>query len=785
MASDDAFPSLNTAISLEALVTAMPDGLLLLDSTGTIRFANDTAESIFGFGNDELLGSSCETLIPELLRHFDTAGDDPLNIELTGIKRNGALTPISGSVHWILADDKKVGIVALRDVSRVKRTEAALSKSETFALTILNSVSSNIAVLDKTGTIVQVNEPYRRFARENGGDSAVISAIGTNYLDAIQPGEFGDCADQARKGILDVIEGKEASYQLEYPCDSPDAKRWYLMKVEVMGGDDGGVVISHTDISERRLAEEEMRLVNTKLESLVEERTQQLVEKEARYSTLFHSTDEGFCIIEVLFDESDKAFDYRFLEVNPAFETHTGMQNAIGRTMRQFSPNLEEEWFESFGNIVRTGETMRIQRDAQDLKRHFDVYACRIGDPKAHLVAILFNDVTEKRNHELELKKAKEEAEQANRAKSEFLSRMSHELRTPLNAVLGYAQLLDLTFDDPKVKKATSSILRGGKHLLNMIDEILDFSRIESGNLAFSIEPVAMAGCLNQAINLIQPIADNLGITIHLDPNLCEKMHVLADRQRLTQVFVNLLSNATKYNRPNGHIYIRCLELPDDWNRIEIADTGYGISKKDQELLFQPFQRFGDTSVEGTGLGLSLTDRFVQMMGGSIGLASSSPEGSLFFVEFRKVKEIVLEPVAAGESAANLSIQSRRGKILYIEDNLSNLKLLESVFESWTNLELIPAMQGIIGLELAKQHLPDLILLDLHLPGLMGDQVLKRLKADPEMRSIPVAILSADATQKQIEKLLAAGADAYLTKPLDLKRLFDLLERHLPDDGNI
>jgi len=388
-------------------------------------------------------------------------------------------------------------------------------------------------------------------------------------------------------------------------------------------------------------------------------------------------------------------------------------------------------------------------------------------------------DITEQREMELQLRRAKEDAERANLAKSEFLSRMSHELRTPLNAVLGFAQLLNMQYEDARIKEATYSILRGGKHLLAMIDEVLDLSRIESGTMAISEEPVAVGEVLGQAIALLESMAREAGMSLVIEGSVCEHLHVQADRQRFLQILLNLISNAIKYGHRGGRISVSCTADLEGRNRIEVADTGPGISHEDQANLFKPFQRFGDSTIEGTGLGLALSQRFAHMMGGDLRLLRSSHEGSVFALDLKRVEAEYRRAPASGGPMSAPEVQAA-GTILCIEDNVSNLRLLEMAFADRPNLKLIPALQGSLGVDLAKEHAPDLILLDLHLPDVMGDEVLRRLKADPATAAIPVVVLSADATSNQSKKLRAAGAIEYLTKPVDLKRLMEIISEILP-----
>lgn len=380
------------------------------------------------------------------------------------------------------------------------------------------------------------------------------------------------------------------------------------------------------------------------------------------------------------------------------------------------------------------------------------------------------------RTSELEL--AKRKAEEASRAKSDFLSRMSHELRTPLNAILGYGQLLDLQYKEPRIKEATGAIVRAGKHLLGMVNEVLDLAQLENGVFDLAVESVSLSGVVRQAISLVQPIADGAGVDIVVESKICKEMYVLADHQRFTQVMLHLLSNAIKYNRAGGQVVIRCHEKPDHIFRVEISDTGAGISEADQKLLFQPFQRLKEVDTEGTGLGLALSRKFVEMMGGSLGIAESSSSGSTFFIELNRATEIRSpEEGSAKPQLGNLPALS--GTLLYIDDHFANLRLLEFAFADYKDLRVIPAIQGQIGIELAHKYQPNLILLDLQLPDMDGEEVLKRLMQDPTTRSIPIIVFSTSLPPTKAQELSDMGVAGYLGQPLDMNELFGILEHHL------
>jgi signal transduction histidine kinase/ActR/RegA family two-component response regulator len=379
----------------------------------------------------------------------------------------------------------------------------------------------------------------------------------------------------------------------------------------------------------------------------------------------------------------------------------------------------------------------------------------------------------------VELAATKQDAERANRAKSEFLSRMSHELRTPLNSILGFGQLLELNGVQGGQRESVDQILRGGRHLLQMIDEVLDIARVETGELRLSPEAIHASELVRETIGLVMPLAEQRSIRLSADFRDCVDAHVTADRQRLKQILLNLLSNAIKYNREAGEI--RCSFACDEGARltIHVADTGAGMSAEQLAKLFEPFERLGaeQGTVEGTGLGLALSRRLAEAMGATLEVDSEPGRGSTFSIALATVAA----PELAGEEHDERAAVSIRGerKILYIEDNLANLRLVEVVLARHPGVTFLPAMQGTIGLDLAREHRPDIVLLDLHLPDLQGDKVLIRLKAEPATRETPVVVLSADASPGQIRRLREAGAAAFLTKPIDVHELLDVVGRWL------
>ena len=548
-------------------------------------------------------------------------------------------------------------------------------------------------------------------------------------------------------------------------------------------------------------------------------RTSELIiqEHQARYRNLLVAFDQGFCIIELIFDSEQKPVDYRFLEVNPAFEVQTGLIDVVGKRIVELTPDVEAFWLNLYGNVALTGVAIRVVHEAKSLGRWFEVHAsaqaanhsavagATRGAP-VNNVAIIFNDISERKRAKLRAaqlddvlqeknasleratllaERASQVAEKASQAKSAFLSSMSHELRTPLNAILGFAQMLEIGTPPLTLlqKRNVDQILKAGWYLLELINEVLDLSMIESGKVTLSREPVALADLLLECRAMIEPQAQKRGISLQF-PRLERGSFVSADRTRFKQVLLNLLLNAIKYNRPNGSVVVECALTRPDILRIGVRDTGFGMAPEQMAHLFQPFNRLGkETGVEeGTGIGLVVTKRLVELMGGSIGVESTVAVGSLFWVELHvsSAPQFAMREVhLPARIEAPAPIDAALRTLLYVEDNPANLELVEQLVAMRTDVRLISATDGSVGVEFARSLQPDVILMDINLPGISGIQALQILQGDQSTKHIPVIALSANAMASDIEQGLQLGFFHYLTKPIRVRDFMHTLDAAL------
>ena len=431
-------------------------------------------------------------------------------------------------------------------------------------------------------------------------------------------------------------------------------------------------------------------------------------------------------------------------------------------------------------------------RDGKETVVSFNATTFYDRDRKLQGVFAAARDITERKRLDqvllektIELENAKSVAEKANRSKSEFLSSMSHELRSPLNAILGFAQLLESGLPPPtdKQKGNIEQILKAGWYLLELINEILDLALIESGRLSLSLEPMSLSAVILECQEMIEPQAQKNGLSMYFPQFECA-CFVHADRTRVKQVLINLLSNAIKYNRPQGSVKVTCSANNKFRIRISVRDTGEGLTPDKIAQLFQPFNRLGQeaSSEQGTGIGLVMSKRLVELMGGEIGVESSVGAGSVFWFELNLAEEP--QPVVDGaEHPAPLHAHVEHGAVprtlLYVEDNLANMHLVEQLIARRPDLRLLSAGDAILGIALARTHLPEVILMDINLPGMSGIQALKILREDPVTAHIPVLAISASAMPYDIKKGLEAGFFRYITKPIKVNELMEALNMAL------
>ncbi|MEO8466998.1 MAG: ATP-binding protein [Gammaproteobacteria bacterium] len=446
------------------------------------------------------------------------------------------------------------------------------------------------------------------------------------------------------------------------------------------------------------------------------------------------------------------------------------------------TPGFEALAFKASREIEDIYELTYICKDGSRFPAIVSITALR--DDFGAIIGYLLigTDNSVRKRVESELHQAIAAAEKANHAKSDFLSGMSHELRTPLNAILGFAQLVESGSPSPTPtqKRNIDQILKAGWYLLELINEILDLALIESGTLTLSAEPVSLIEVLLECRSMIEPQAQKRGIQITF-PRFDIPYFVNVDRTRVKQVLINLLFNAVKYNKPAGTVAVECTLSAANSIRISIRDTGAGLTAAELAQLFQPFNRLGKeaSAEEGTGIGLVMTKRLVELMGGSIGADSTVGVGSVFWVEFGLTTLPLLTPQEVEHVRPKTHVPEERTPmrtVLYVEDNPANLELVEQLIARRSDLRLLSAVDATAGIQSARAHHPEVILMDINLPGISGVEALKILRADPSTAHIPIIAISANAVPRDIEKGLAAGFFDYITKPIKVNQFMNAID---------
>lgn len=606
---------------------------------------------------------------------------------------------------------------------------------------VLASITDAFFAVDQSWRFTYVNRQAERLLAHPA--SELIGQV----MWEMYPGLIGSEFEQAyRRTATERVESNVTAFY-------PDHDRWYEVHVYPAAH---GITVYFRNDTDRKQSEADLQ------------------QSEERYRTLFESIDEGFCIIEVLFDAHQQPIDYRFLELNRAFAAQTGLQQAVGKTARQLVPDLEEKWFEIYGNVALTGKSIRFEYSAVPMNRWFDVYACRIGSPEKWEVAIVFKDISEAKRIEAEREQilrreqaTREAAERANQVKDEFLAILSHELRTPLNPILGWTRLLrGGNLDAAKTATALEVIERNAKIQVQLIEDLLDISRVLQGKLVLNLFPVDLSFAIHAALDTVRVGLDAKAIELHkhLDPTVGQ---VIGDVGRLQQVVWNLLSNAVKFTPSGGQITIALTQVGTN-AQLQVTDTGKGIDPAFLPYVFEHFrQEDGATTRQfgGLGLGLSIVRQIVELHGGTVQVQSLGEGcGATFTVQLPLARTVVptVEEPTLTDPLSDVPLLGIR--VLIVDDEADTRNLTAFVLEQ-AGAIVMTASSATAALELLPPSKLDILVSDIGMPELDGYGLMRRIRQLGN--SIPAIALTAYAGEVDHQQAIAAGFQTHLTKPIE------------------
>ena len=762
----------NQAQVLEQLLQNTEQGVWFLDNQGLTTDLNPAMARLLGRDREQVLGRS----VFDFFAGADLATlNHQLELRKKGHKEGYEIGIVQPDGHRIEcfnnatpiydAQGAKIGSVGLwTNLTPLKRALADVESGRQELFALLDAFPGFVVSMDQDGRYSFMNQ---RMARWYG--RAPKDMVGRHVSEFTTPERWNDIlAWQVR-----ADQGEILVEEREYKPRRPGDKLFWMQSTRLAG-------LKRPDGSRSYYS---FGLETT-------DRVQREAERQAhaqQMQTLLSSFPGGIAAI-------DHEGRYTFVNQAMADILRRPAEQVVGRLVEEILParavRLRQEL-----QLLQQGQvlTEEVPNPQPDGGPHTYFHATRVASPAdaqgRHTYYAFTIDITERKRAEQRAEAAREEAERANQAKSQFMSQMSHELRTPLNAVLGFGQLLQTDPHhplQPRQQLNVQEILKGAEHLLNLINGLLDISRIEAGKFAVQLGPVPVQQLVNEALALMQPLAQRSGITLQEAIDTAPHLHLQADRTRLLQVLLNLLSNAINYNRERGSVSVEWL-AEDGELTLGIRDTGPGLSREQRERLFEPFQRLHaeGSRIEGTGIGLALSRRLVEAMGGQIGVDSEPGMGCLFWVRMPQAEPpaaLAHDQAESGHAAGDNPHSEATGPartLLYIEDNPVNLLVMQAMIARLPRVEMMSAEDGAPGLELALQELPDLILTDIQMPGMDGFELLRRLREHEATRHIPVVAISADAMPDTVARGQAAGFAEYLTKPVQMDALHGVVQRLL------
>jgi len=777
---------------VQTILNTVVDGVITFHaSSGIIETVNPAIERMFGYTAAELNGENLKLLIPgfnpdqrEGSMEYSGRHKDAGNLSLE----------IATGEMWLNGQRYFTGI--LRDITARKQVEEALLEAGALQSAIFNSANFSSIATDAKG-VIQIF---------NVGAERMLGYTAAEVMDKITPAEISDPQEIIARATALSVElgtpitpgfealvfkasrGIEDIYELTYI--RKDGSRFPAVVSVTALRDDQNTIIGYlligTDNTARKQAEEALLKADALQSAIFNSANFSSIATDAKgVIQIFNVGAErmlGYTAVEVM----DKITPAEISDPQEIIARATALSVELGTPI---TPGFEALVFKASRGIEDIYELTYIRKDGSRFPAVVSVTALRDAQNTIIGYLLIGTDNTARKQVEeertritVELEKAKAIAEKANLAKSDFLSSMSHELRSPLNAILGFSQLMDSDTPPPTPaqKESIAQILHAGWYLLELINEILDLAVVESGRLSLSLEPVSLPDVMIECQAMIEPQAQKRGITMTF-PQFDEPIYIKADHTRVKQVLINLLSNAIKYNRVGGSVRVECVTTTTGGIRISVKDTGAGLPPENIAQLFQPFNRLGQESggEEGTGIGLVVSKRLVELMQGMIGVESTVGIGSVFWIELAAENDPHTRYINSAirmTSETPMITGARSHLLLYVEDNPANLKLVEQLIARRPDLRLLTAQNGMDGINLARTCLPDVILMDINLPGINGIEAMKILRLDSLTAHIPILALSANVMPRDIEKGLASGFFRYLTKPIKVDQFMVTLD---------